>query len=79
MPVMTPEGRRQFRQQLQDAADLLDEMLELLRLKESLTVEEFNRKYEFQEEWYHTCIKDDPEFGEGCVCEACLDAKMAVV
>jgi hypothetical protein len=77
MPVMTPEERRQFRKQLQDIADLLDEMLEVERLREGLTVEEFNRKYEFQQEWYHTCIKDDPELGEACICEACLDVKMA--
>jgi hypothetical protein len=75
--VITPEERRQFRQQLQDTADLLDEMLEVLRLKEGLTVEAFNRTYEFQEEWYHTCIKDDPELGEACVCEVCLQAKVA--
>jgi hypothetical protein len=70
MSVMTPEERRQFRQQLQDAADLLDEMLEVLCLKEGLTVEEFNRKYEFKEEWYHTYIKDDPEQGETCICQS---------
>jgi hypothetical protein len=75
MSVMTPEERQQFREQLQDIADLLDEMLEVEALREGLSVEEFHRTYEFQEEWYHTCIKDDPELGEACICEACLQEK----
>jgi hypothetical protein len=78
MPVMRPEERRQFRQQLQEAADLLDEMLEVLRLKEGLTVEEFNSKYEFDEALYYTCIKNDPEQGEACICESCLREKVAL-
>jgi hypothetical protein len=77
MPVMTPEERQQFEEKLQAIADLLDDMLEVEALREGLSVEEFNRTYEFQEEWYHTCIKDDPELGEACVCEVCLQAKVA--
>ena len=42
---MTPEERRQFRKQLQDICDLVDEMLEVLRLKEGLTVEAFSSTF----------------------------------
>jgi hypothetical protein len=70
-----PEEREQFREKLQDIADLVSDMVAVEALREGLTVEEFNRTYAFEEEWYHTCIKDGTELGEACICEACLQAK----
>jgi hypothetical protein len=51
MPMMTPEERQQFGEQLQQISELLDKMGEVEALREGLTVEEFNRKYEFPEGW----------------------------